>query len=508
MSTTEPAANAPPATHGHGRLGVWDTIAIIVGIVIGTGIFVFPGLVFVNVGSPWMGLLIWVAGGVMALVGALCYAELATTYPRSGGDYVYLTMAFGPWAGFLFGWAQLMLVLTASIGIMAWVFAQSAVTLGFPDLAGLTGLQVGSEFLYAVLVVVVLSFVNILGVTFGKTTQNILTIAKVLGLGAILVAGFGWAQPDLWEPAQATAPANPWHFGTLAIILVLLTYGGWNDAAFVAGEIRDPQRNISRALILGVSAITLIYLLVNAAYLLGLGFDEARRMGDNVARVPERLLDRAFGEQGSQAMSIIIMLSALGAVNGLIFTGARIYATLGADYRLFSWLGHWKPGRRAPAVSLLLQMLIVIGLLALLGTREGAAALDDFMSHFGVAATGRVGFDAIDAMVAHTAPVFWFFFLLTGLSVFVLRQKDPHLRRPFSVPFYPVLPLLFCSMCMFMLYSSLNYVEGVHGPGRGLLAFGVLWVGVFVYLVTQMFGTSIPSDEAMHFDVMEREVEE
>jgi amino acid transporter len=477
-------ANDPSET-ARSQLGLWDTISIIIGIVIGTSIFYVPGVIFANVATPWTGLIVWAAGGVLALVGALCYAELATTYPRSGGDYVYLTRAFGPWAGFLFGWAQLSLVLTASIGAMAYVFAEYTMSLGLPNLAPTLGVEAPPEFVYAALAVLVLSLLNLLGVTFGKLTQKVLTVIKVLGLAGILIAGFGWAEPGRWEAAAAPT-GSPWSFGALAVILVLYAYGGWSDAAFVAAEVRDPRRNIPGALVFGTALITLLYLLVNAAYLLSLGFDEVRKLGPNVPPVPVRVLARTpLGQHGADAISVLIMISALGAANGLIFTGARVYATLGRDHRLFGWVGYWQPGRGAPAVAILLQAAITIGLLVALGTPEGNRATNEALAWLDIsAAEDWKASGAFETLISHTAPVFWSFFLLTGLSVFVLREKDRDLPRPFMVPLYPVVPLIFCSMCLYMLYRSIRYVEE-----RALLAFAILWLGVLLYLVSRLLGS-------------------
>jgi amino acid transporter len=462
---------------GRARLGLWDAISIILGIVIGASVFKVPWLIFANVSDAWAGLLVWVLGGALALVGALCYAELATTYPRSGGDYVYLTNAFGSWVGFLFGWAQLVVVFPASIAAMAYVFAESAIPFFHdyvPELNARITEYVPLDLGYAVLAIVVISLVNILGVTLGKTTQNLLTVAKVLGLAGILVAGFLWAQPAAWGPAP-----DPWSFRWegVAMILVLYAYGGWNDAAFVAAEVKEPRRNMPRALVLGVAAVTLIYVLVNTAYVLGLGFDAARSPGPNL--VPTRLLEQAFGKQGSQAMSLIVMVSALGAVNGLIFTGARVYATLGADHRLFGWMGHWRPGRGAPVMALLVQALICLGVIAALVTPQGQQAIHDVLSWF-VENPARdwKAEDAFETLVSHTAPVFWMFFLLTGLALFKLREKNPDVERPFSVPLYPVVPLIFCNMCLYMLYQSIAY-EKVQW--RALFALGLTALGLPLY---------------------------
>jgi APA family basic amino acid/polyamine antiporter len=475
---------APPPAEG--QLGLWDAISIIIGIVIGVTIFKVPWLIFGNSSDPWSGLLVWVLGGVLALVGALCYAELATTYPRSGGDYFYQTRALGPWLGFLFGWAQLMVVFTASIGAMAFVFGEYATQLkkadDFVDLnqlnAQLGGVGLTSESLYAAAAVLVLTLLNVAGVVFGKITQNILTAAKILSLIAILVAGFGWAQssPMDWKFAETNVG-----WGALAMILVLYAYGGWNDAAFVAAEVRNPRRNIPRALIIGVTIIIVVYLLINTAYLMGLGYENVSSPG--TAPVPARLLENAFPGWGGTGMSILVMLSALGAVNGLTFTGARIYATLGQDYTLFGWLGHWKPGKRAPVLALLAQAALTLGMIFALGTEKGHELINQLLETIGrrPEAPWQSG-KAFETLVDHTAPVFWVFFLLTGVSLFLLREKDPGIR-PFSVPLYPWLPIIFCNTCAFMVYQSTKYVGE-----RSLFAFGLVLLGVPIYFLAKLLG--------------------
>jgi basic amino acid/polyamine antiporter, APA family len=469
------------------QLGLWDAISIIVGIVIGASIFKIPWLIFSNTSDPWTGLAVWVFGGFLALVGAFCYAELATTYPRSGGDYVYLTRAFGPWCGFLFGWAQLTVVLTASIGAMAYVFADFATKIYRLEDPFEMGLP--SEFLYATLAVLLLSLLNIIGVTLGKLAQNLLTFAKVLGLIGILVAGFGWAEslPTEWQLGVPVADPSRWSlgdgtfgWGALAIILVLYAYGGWNDAAFVAAEVRNPRKNIPLALLLGVGLITVIYVLVNAAYLMGLGFDAARQP----SLLPALLLEKPLGERGGQAISVLVMISALGAANGLIFAGARVYATLGNDHPLLSWLGHWRPGHGAPILALLVQALITLGMIYAFGTSQGQAYVNDALALIGNEPREAWTADrAFDELVAHSAPVFWIFFLATGFSLFTLRTKDAHLERPFPVPLYPILPFIFCSMCIYMLYQSILYVEK-----RALLAIALVLLGLPLYWLSRLIG--------------------
>lgn len=482
-----------------GALGFFDTVCIIVGIVIGTTIFEFPGAILGSTPNVWMGLGVWVFGGLLAFVGGLCYAELATTYPRAGGDYYYLTRAFGRCVGFLFGWAQLSVVLTASIGVMAFVFGKRA-TQEFGDFPDYLGLELSSDFYYAVSSVLVITLLNMIGVVLGKLAQNILTVAKTVGLLSIVGCGLylGKSEATDWS---LPAAAEDLGWGSLAIILVLYAFGGWNDAAFVAAEIRDGKRNIPRALLFGIGAITLIYVLVNLAYVLGLGFTQAAQVSD----LPETVLRNALGAEGARAMRYIVMASALGAVNGLIFTGSRVYATLGADHRLFGFLGHWRPGRGTPFLALFLQALIVVGLAFLFGTAQGHNAInrsldevnstltpiaqlvrEDLVVNIEYTREWKPG-DAFGALVSHSAPAFWFFFLLTGFSLFTLRSKDPMLTRPFSVPWYPLVPFIFCNMCVYMLYQSAMYIGW-----RTLFVVALLLLGLPLYLISQALGEPKP----------------
>jgi basic amino acid/polyamine antiporter, APA family len=493
MST---AANQPAEAHGaEGQLGLWDAVSIIVGIVIGTSIFQFPPSIFGSTPNVWMALAVWLFGGILAFVGGLCYAELATTYPRAGGDYYYLTAAFSRLTGFLFGWAQLIVILPASIGVMAFVFANFATEIhAIPDF-----LEMGfsSQFYYATISVLVITLLNIIGVTLGKLAQNILTAAKVIGLLAILVCGFiagDLSQTDWNLPADMSGVG----WGSLALILVMYAYGGWNDAAFVAAEVRNRRRNIPFALMFGIGAITLIYLLVNFAYVLGLGFSAVQWAERSL---PGQLLENVLGEHGGNAMRAIVMTSALGAMNGLIFTGSRVYAALGNDHRLFGFLGHWRPGRGAPILALIVQALITLGLVLLFGTQQGHDSINRFLDGLNSTLSGLVQavtsdyevrieyvrawspVAAFDQLISHSAPAFWLFFLLTGFSLFKLRELNPTLERPFSVPWFPIIPIIFCNMCVYMLYRSIIYIEW-----RTLFVVALLLVGLPLYLFSQALG--------------------
>jgi len=422
------------------ELSLFDSTCIIVGIIIGAGIYETAPTVAGCMGG-WASLLgIWLLGGLLALAGALCYAELATAWPQAGGDYVYLSRAYGSWAGYLFGWSQLVIIRPGDIALMAFVFARYAQTLYAPFENGRP--------LYAAAAVVVLTAINILGIREGKWTQNLLTVLKALGLIAIIVAG-------LMAPGRPPAPDEPAAFTTgglkLALILVLFTFGGWNEMAYVAGEVKRPQRNIVRALVLGTTGVTALYLLANGAFLHALGF--AKMAASQAVAVDA--LATVFPETAGKAISILICISTLGAVNGLVLTGARISYAMGTGHATFRALGRWNPRFSGPVRALVVQGCLSLAIVLLAGS-------------------------FIDTIL-YTAPVVWVFFLATGLSVFVLRRKDPGTPRPYRVTGYPVTLIIFCACCVFMVYSSMSYA--LANRPVGLLALsGVLLAGVLVYL--------------------------
>jgi amino acid transporter len=412
------------------QLTLYDSTCIIVGIIIGAGIYESTPVIAQNVASPAWLVGVWLLGGLVSLIGALCYAELATAYPTEGGDYVYLTRAFGRAPGFLFAWAQLWVVRPGSIGAMAYVFARYAnelVPLAGPEREYLALLT------YAAASVVVLSAVNVLGVREGKWTQNLLTTTKVLGLGAVVLVGLWVVAPEA-APAKPAAAASGFNLGAfgLAMIFVLFTYGGWNEMAYVGAELRDPNRNVLRSLVLGTVSVTAIYVLVTLAFLHALGLGGIRGSG----AVAVDMLEPALGQWGGKAISLLICVSALGAVNGQIFTGGRIYYAMGTEHRLYARLGRWSPRLGTPVASLVVQAAITLGLVV----------------GFGMWTKG--GFQS---MVEFTTPIFWTFFLLVGLSLFALRRREPDTPRPYRVPLYPVVPILFCLSSAYMLYASLSY---------------------------------------------------
>jgi amino acid transporter len=425
------------------ELSLFDSTCIIVGIIIGAGIYETAPTVAQCLGSKTGVLGVWLLGGLLALAGALCYAELATAIPQEGGDYVYLSRAYGPRVGFLFGWSQLAVVRPGDIALMAFIFARYAQKL-YP-------LANYSQSLYAGAAVAVLTVINILGVKTGKWTQNILTLAKVLGMAAIIIVGF--SAPTLLPSPEPSDPIT-WGGLDLALILVMFTFGGWNEMAYVAAEIKNPQRNIVRGLVSGTIAVTVLYLLMNGAFLSALGL--APMAASQAVAVDT--MARVFPEAAGRAIAVVICLSALGAVNGLIFTGARISYALGAGHLAFRPLGKWHQRLGTPVWALAIQGVLSLAIVFLAGS-------------------------FLDTII-YTAPVVWLFFLGTGLSVFVLRRSEPDLVRPYRVSGYPLPPIIFSLCCIFMFYSSVTYALAKVPWGLVLLA-GVLCIGAMIYQLTE-----------------------
>lgn len=424
-------------------LGMTDAIAVIVGIVIGAGIFRTPSLVAANTESGSMFLTAWLLGGIVSLIGALCYAELTTTFPNTGGDYHFLTRAFGKRLAFLFAWARMSVIQTGSIALLAFIIGDYV--------AQIYSMGEYSPVIYAALVVIVLTGINIIGINFGAGTQKLLTTVEVLGILIIIITGFFFAPAAAAIPATVPLVSEPTSSLGLAMVFVLLTFGGWNEAAYISAELRSGRKGMAKALILSILIITAVYGLVNLAYLNVLGLSG---MAQSEA-VAGDLMGATFGKGGVLLIGILVAVSALTSANATIFTGARTNYALGRDFRVFGALGKWNAQTSSPVNAFIVQGLISLALISL-----------------GVLT--RNGFETI---VEYTAPVFWFFFLLVGVSLFILRRKEPHLERPFRVPLYPLTPLIFCLTSAYLLYSSLVYT----GLGA-LVGVGVLMVGVLLLL--------------------------
>lgn len=425
-------------------LSTLDGVVLVVGLVLGAGIFRAPQVVAAGSATEAGFLGLWALGGLVSLAGALCYAELASTYPSAGGEYHFLTRAFGPRAGFLCAWSRMTVIQTGSIAILAFVVGDYATTLfggGRPAPWLPAAVAAG--------VVVLLTGLNLLGLRQGRGLQYALTTFEVASLAAVTVAGLaaGAWRIEAGAAAPTSGAAGSPEGLALAAVFVLLTFGGWSEAAYLSAELRDRRRGVVRVLVLGLGAITVLYLLANLAYLRGLGL---RGVADSPA-VASDVMRAAVGGWGAMLVSVGVIVAALSSANGTMITGARSSYALGRDVHLFRSLGSWDARQSTPRRAFVLQGLVALALV-------------------GFGALARSGFEA---MVAYTAPVFWLILLGTGLALLVLRRRDPWARRPFRVPLYPLTPIAFCGVAGFMLYSSTAYA------GRGaLLGLGVMAAGL------------------------------
>jgi APA family basic amino acid/polyamine antiporter len=399
-------------------LSVWDGAAFLIGIVIGIGIFKTPSLVAANVGSEAAFIGAWVLGGAIMLLGALCYAELGSAHPDAGGEYHYLSRAYGQPVGVLFAWARGTVIQTGAIAAVAFVYGDYASVL----------LPLGSysTALHAAVAVIALTAVNIIGTPQSRLLQLLLTLLTIAALLSVIFAGLAFAGAP---PATSAHAASGGGLG-LAMVFVLLTYGGWNEAAYLSGEIKDPRRNMIRALLIGTSVVLVLYLLANYAYLNAFGLQGLSKS----SAVGADLMSRLAGSAGAVVFSLVVCVCALSTLNATIFTGARVYYALGRDLGAIRGLGVWDERGHKPANALLLQSAIALALIGF-----GALARDGF-----------------EAMVAYTAPVFWFFLFLVALSVFVFRSRSPE-RLHYRMPLYPLPPIVLAAAAGWMLYSSLRY---------------------------------------------------
>jgi APA family basic amino acid/polyamine antiporter len=441
-----PAESAPRQ-----QLSLVDSTSIIVGIIIGSAIYEVAPVVasgaagwmaeslqgwarFTGASPPSPGAIqvagvlailgVWTVGGLIALLGAMCYAELATAFPQAGGTYVYLSEGLGRSVGFAFAWAEFWVVRPGNVGAVAFVLARYGAQL-LP--------QAWAQWPYCQLVlaaaaILTISLVNAVGLRAGKWTQNILTACKLLGLAAIVIAAVAFS-PE----RQVTPPANPTANISLALIMVMFAFGGWSDMSFVAAEVRDPSRNIFRALLLGTGAVLAIYLAVNVAFVQALGLDG---LIQSPAAAAEVLQDRV-GPWGSKAISLLVVVSCLGAINGMLFTGARVYYALGTHHPVFRWLGSWNDRSGVPLRSLAMQTIVTVALVI----------------GFGLYTQG------FSRLVNFTAPFYWGFIGLVGIALIAIRERVAVAKSTagFQVPLFPVLPALFAVSSAAMVYASVSY---------------------------------------------------
>jgi basic amino acid/polyamine antiporter, APA family len=423
-----------------------DAVAIIVGIVIGAGIFKTPSMVAGVTGDAGWLIVVWIAGALVSLAGALCYAELATTWPHAGGDYHFLTRAYGRDASFLYAWARATVINTGAIALLAFVFGDYA--------SAVVPLGAGSSAIWATLIIVLLTIVNVAGLRTSAGTQTTLTVLLVAGLLAIAIAGFATPATGSVPPAFGRTP--PTGLLGLAMVFVLLTYGGWNEAAYISAELKGGRKAIVAVLVASLAIIAAAYLAVNLALLHALGLQglaDSKTPGADV-------MARFLGPLGSKAVAAIVALAALTSINATMIVGARTNYAMAADWPALRFMGGWHAARGTPVAALWVQGAIAVALVGF----------------------GALQHDGFEAMVEFTAPVFWTFLLLVGTALFVLRRKHPQVERPFRVPLYPFTPIVFCAACAWLAWSSVSYAASRNAVHVSLI---VMATGVVAWLFTR-----------------------
>jgi basic amino acid/polyamine antiporter, APA family len=428
------------------RLGLWSAVAVLVGSTIGGGIFRTPAIIAQRVPAPLPMLGVWVLGGLLALCGALTYAGLAPLLPRSGGVYVYVREGFGPMPAFLFGWAELILIRASALGAIATPFAEYLLrSLGLdptrPPYAG-------AVHWLAALAIIATAGLNIVGVRWSSLLLNLTTAAKYAALALLVLLAFAVGQGSFAHFAQATAPVRGGLFG-LALVSVMWAYDGWGDLSFVGGEVRDPERNLPRALVLGTGAVVAIYLLVNAAYLYLIPIDQVARSPLVAADAAERVL----GRLGVGLVALVVMVATFSTLLGSMLTAPRIFFAMADDGVFFKSVARVHPRFQTPWVAILLTALLGIIYVALRTFQQLA-----------------------DQFVIAIFP----FYALAAAAVFVLRRpgRAGALPRPVRVLGYPVVPALFVLATLYMLGNAL-WQDPLHTG----LAFLIILLGVPVYYV-------------------------
>lgn len=431
------------------RLGLWSAIAVVVGITIGSGIFRTPASVTNRLPGPLPLFGVWIAGGVVALCGALTLAEVAGAFPDTGGIFVFIRKGWGRLPAFLFGWAELAIIRAAALGAIATTFAEYLLrVLGFDP----TVAPYASWVHYvAALAIAVIAALNYVGVRWGSLLQNVTTVAKYFGLLFIVIVAIAIGIPRTgghFTPAYPAGSFSIAPFG-LALVSVLWAYDGWADLAFISGEVKDPERNLPRALILGTCAVVVVYLLANVAYLGVMSVDEVRHSKLVAADVAMRLV----GPAGVTFVSITVMLSTLGTLNGSILTNPRVFFAMAADRLLFRKIAAVHPRYETPYVAITLAAVLGI-VFVLMRTFEQLA----------------------DTFVTAILP----FYAAGVASIFAFRRR-PNYTPAFRAPLYPVAPILFVLATIYLLGNALIDPDS---RWPTLAVFGVIALGVPIYYLT------------------------
>ncbi|MFC1562165.1 APC family permease [candidate division KSB1 bacterium] len=440
------------------EFGTFDSTMMMIGLVIGSGIFTTTGIMAGALPSPGLILIVWIFGGLMTLAGALTYAELGAALPEAGGHYVYLREAYGPIWGFLFGWQLFLVAMTGSIAALAVAFAEYFGYF-FPALSTgsyIMNVTLSGDWQYtlsmgqivAVVLIVLLSFFNFIGLVFGKIVQNVLSVLKI---GIILLFVVLGLTAGRGTPVDLSLNPMGWGAGGLltgfgvAFIAVSWAFDGWNNINYIAGEIKNPKRNLPFALIGGTVIITVLYLLVNYVYFYALPVEQMA----GVVRIAEKATTSLFGGRTADFISIAVMISVLGALHGAVIVGPRVSWAMAKDGVFFQRVADVHPRFHTPGFSILIQALWAC-FLTITGT-----------------------FEQLFTFVMFVTIVFW----IAGVgAVFVLRKKRPDLPRPYKTWGYPVVPALFILVSVAILFNALS-----ERPVESLAGVGLTLIGIPVY---------------------------
>jgi APA family basic amino acid/polyamine antiporter len=424
-------------------LGPFDATMVVVGGIVGAGIFINPYLVAGRLSSGGLVLAAWIAGGVIALAGAFAFAELAALFPRAGGQYVYLREAYHPIVAFLFGWASLLMIQGGGLAAVAITFAQYTLRL--------TGAREAAVVPLAIAAIALVAAVNVLGVKPGSRLLNVLVLLKVGALTVLILGGLFLAHPATGPPPSTGVPAGsagPLAFGA-ALIPILFSYGGWQGASVVAEEMRDPRRTLPLALLWGTALVIVIYVLANVVYLLALGRDGLAATPIPAAETVRRI----FGPGADRLIAATIAVSAFGFLDLTLLAYTRIYWAMAKDGLFFERLARLHPRFQTPALAIVLQGAWGIVLVA----------------------TGSYG-ELVESVVFAD----WIFFGLAGAAIFLFRRRIPlEAREPdsFRTPGYPIAPALFVAAALYVVASAL-----LSNPGRALLGSAILALGAPMFL--------------------------
>ena len=434
-------------------LGLWSAVSIVVGTVIGSGVFLVPSTMISKLGSVHMLFLVWIVAGLLSLFGALTYAELAAALPEAGGEYVYLRAAYGPFWGFLYGWTQFWVAKSGSIATLAagfytylsaFVPALSAPVIVLPYHIGPGGslLEIHYGQLVAIALILVLAVVNYMGVQFGGNVQIFVTIIKMAAIGAVIAVGIFCGRGDVGHFSQHIPAVTGIAGFFAAMVSALWAYDGWNNVSMVSSEIIRPEKNLPRSLIFGTLAVVITYLLINVAYFYVLSPSQVAASH----RVAADMMTSLYGNIAGKAVTVAVLISIFAALNGSILSGGRVPYAMARDGLFFRSMATVQPKFRTPGNSMIW--------LSLWSSVVILSGWYDDLYNFVIFGS-------------------WILYLMTAISVFVLRRKQPNLNRPYRVLAYPLVPVLFIGVAALLLVSTLQTRPRESLMGVFLMALGI-----------------------------------